>query len=159
MVLSGWTFDPVTVKVDDADYTVSAEADDEGEVTVSVSSVADPDTDVDAAVRAKAIYAAGVRTQVLDGIFEREAIVDLPTTAEAEAFDVTSPSSSTLLKAFASEYADGAAGLAESLAAGDVLSPVAVEAMILGIAETAEARYASIAASWTALQGLSLIHI
>ncbi len=153
MVLSGWTFDPVTVKVDDADYTVSAEADDEGEVTVSVSSVADPDADVDAAVRAKAIYAAGVRTQVLDGIFEREAIADLPTTAEAEAFDVASPSSSTLLKAFASEYADGASGLAESLAAGDVLSPVAVEAMILGVAETAEARYASIAASWTALQG------
>ena len=153
MVLSGWTFDPVTVKVDDSDYTVSAEADDEGEVTVSVSSVADPDADVDAAVRAKAIYAAGVHTQVLDGVFEREAIAELPTTAEAEAFDVANPSSSTLLKALASEYAEGASGLAESLAAGEAISPVAVETMILGIAETAEARYASIAASWTALQG------
>ena len=153
MVLSGWTFDPVTVKVDDSDYTVSAEADDEGEVTVSVSSVADPDADVDAAVQAKAIYAAGVRTQVLDGVFEREAIAELPTTAEAEAFDVENPSSSTLLKAFASDYAEGASGLAESLAAGEVISPVAVETMILSAAETAEARYASLAASWTALQG------
>ncbi len=153
MVLSGWKFDPVVVKVDDADYSVSAEADEEGLVTVSVSSAADPDADVDAAVRAKAIYAAGVRTQVLDGLFDREAIAELPTTAEPEEFDVASPSSTTLLKAFASEYTDGASELAESLAAGDVLSPVAVEAMILGTAETAKARYASIAASWTALQG------
>ena len=152
MVLSGWTFDPVTVKVGDSDYTVSAEADDEGEVTVSVSSVADPDADVDAAARAKAIYAAGVRTQVLDGVFDREAIAELPTTAEAEAFDVANPSSSTLLKAFAGEYAAGASGLAESLAAGEAISPVAVEDMLLSTAETAEARYASLAASWMALQ-------
>lgn len=152
MVLSGWTFDPVTVRVDDADYTVSAEADEEGEVTVSVSSVADPDADVDDAVRAKAVYAAGVRTQVLDGLFEREAIADLPTTAEPEECDVASPSSSTLLKAFASEYANGASGLAESLAAGEVISPVAVEDALLGTAETAGALYASLADSWGALQ-------
>ena len=153
MVLSGWTFDPVTVKVDDADYTVLAEADDEGEVTVTVSSVADPDADVDDAVRAKAVYAAGVRTQVLDGVFERETIADLPTTAEPEECDVASPSSSTLLKAFASEYANGASGLAESLAAGEAISPVAVEDALLGTAETAAALYASLADSWKALQG------
>ena len=152
MVLSGWTFDPVTVKVDDSEYTVSAEADEEGEVTVSVSSAADPDADVDATVQAKAIYAAGVRTQVLDGLFERESIADLPTTADPEEFTVANPSSSTLLKAFANEYAAGASGLAESLAAGEAISPVAVETMILSTAETAEARYAPIASSWEALQ-------
>ena len=152
MVLSGWAFDPVTVQVDESDYTVSAEADDEGEVTVSVSSVADPDADVDDAVRAKAVYAAGVRTQVLDGVFERPAIAGLSTTAEAEAFDVANPSSSTLLKAFANRYAAGASDLANALAAGAAVSPVAVEDMVLGTSQTAAARYASLAASWEALQ-------
>ena len=151
-VLSGWAFDAVTVKVDDADYVVSAEADEHGWVTVSVSSAADPDADVDDAVRAKAIYAAGVRTQVLDGVFERPATAALSTTAEPETVNVANPSSSTLLKAFASQYAVGASGLAESLAAGETVSPVAVEDMMLSTAQTGSARYASLAASWKALQ-------
>ena len=151
-VLSSAAFDAVTVKVDDADYVVSAEADEHGWVTVSVSSAADPDADVDDAVRAKAIYAAGVRTQVLDGVFERPATAALSTTAEPETVNVANPSSSTLLKAFASQYAVGASGLAESLAAGETVSPVAVEDMMLSTAQTGSARYASLAASWKALQ-------
>ncbi len=152
MILSSAAFDAVTVKVDDADYVVSAEADEHGWVTVSVSSAADPDADVDDAVRAKAIYAAGVRTQVLDGVFERPATAALSTTAEPETVNVANPSSSTLLKAFASQYAVGASGLAESLAAGETVSPVAVEDMMLSTAQTGSARYASLAASWKALQ-------
>ena len=151
-VLSSAAFDAVTVKVDDADYVVSAEADENGLVTVSVSSAADPDADVDAAVRAKAIFAAGVRTQVLDGVFDRPAIAALPTTAEPEQIEVANPSSSTLLKAFASQYAVGAAGLAASQAAGETISPIAVEDMALSTSQTAAARYASLAASWKALQ-------
>ena len=153
-VLSSAAFDPVTVKVDGADYSVSAEANEHGRVTVSVSSAADPDVDVDDAVRAKAIYAAGVRTQVLDGIFERPAIAALPTTAEPEQVDVASPSSSTLLKAFTSQYARavGASGLIESLAAGETISPIVVEDMTLSMSQTGSARYASLAASWKALQ-------
>ena len=153
-VLSSAAFDPVTVKVDGGDYSVSTEADEHGRVTVSVSSAADPDVDVDDAVRAKAIYAAGVRTQVLDGIFERPAIAALPTTAEPEQVDVASPSSSTLLKAFTSQYASavGASGLIESLAAGETISPIVVEDMTLSTSQTGSARYASLAASWKALQ-------
>ena len=153
-VLSNAAFDPVTVKVDGGDYSVSTEADEHGRVTVSVSSAADPDVDVDDAVRAKAIYAAGVRTQVLDGIFERPAIAALPTTAEPEQVDVASPSSSTLLKAFTSQYASavGASGLIESLAAGETISPIVVEDMTLSTSQTGSARYASLAASWKALQ-------
>ena len=35
---------------------------------------------------------------------------------------------------------------------GEAISPVSVEELMLGAAQTASARYASLAASWTALQ-------
>ena len=152
MVLSSTAFDPVTVQVDGADYDVSTEADDDGIVTVSVTSTANPEADVDGAVRAKAIYAAGVRTQVLDGVFDRPAIAGLSTTADAEQFTVANPSSTTLLKAFADQYAADASGLANALAAGTAVNPVVVEDMLISTSETAAARYASMAASWEALQ-------
>ena len=154
MVVSGLTFDPVTVKVDGADHHVSAAADADGQVTVSVSPAADPSAEVDPALRARAIYAAGVRTQMLDGIFERPAIVALPVTAAPMPISVANPSSSTLLKAFADQYARAiaASGLAERAAAGETISPIAVEALTLSAAETAAAWYASLAASWSALQ-------
>ena len=101
MVLSGSTYGPVTVKVDGSDYEVVAEADEDGVVTPTVSSAADPDSDVEAAVRDKAIYAAGVSTQVLDGLFERPGIAGLTAPEETTAVSVDSPSSTTLLKAFA----------------------------------------------------------
>ena len=91
MVLSGVRFDEVAVDVDGAAYRVSAEADVDGIVTISVSAAADPDADVDDATRAKAIYAAGVHTQMLNGIFERLAIADLPTTAAAMDISVMGP--------------------------------------------------------------------
>ena len=153
-VLSSLTFGPVTVKVDGMEYGVSAEADAEGLVTISVSSGADPAGEVDPTLRAKAIYAAGVHTQMLDGIFERPAIASLPVTAEPETISVADPSSGTLLKAFADQYASviAASGLAaEALAAGEAISPVAVEELTLSAAQTASARYASLAA-WSALQ-------
>ena len=153
-VLSSLTFGPVTVKVDGMEYGVSAEADAEGLVTISVSSVADPAGEVDPALRAKAIYAAGVHTQMLDGIFERPAIAALPVTAELETISVADPSSDTLLKAFADQYASAiaASGLAEALTAGEAISPVAVEELTLSTAQTLSARYASLAAAWSALQ-------
>ena len=45
-----------------------------------------------------------------------------------------------------------ASGLVDALGAGEVINPVTVEDMTLGAAETAAARYASLAASWSALQ-------
>ena len=78
LVLSGPTFEPVKVDVDGTVYWVSASADAEGLVTSSVKSVAHPTAEVDEATRAKAVYTAGVRTQLLDGIFERPAIAGRP---------------------------------------------------------------------------------
>ena len=154
VVLSSRTFGPVTVEVDDLDYAVAAVADEEGMVTTTVSSAADPDADVDSAVRAKAIYAAGVRTQVLDGIFERPGIAGLTAAEETTAVSVDSPSSTTLLAAFANRYASAvsASGLADVLAKGEVFKPAAVEDIVLVVSGTASAEYGSLSASWTALQ-------
>lgn len=89
MVLSGIEFDPVTVSVDDVEYEVAAVADERGEVTTEVNPIATEDDapaaadgeteesslgdgsnekaedELDPEVRARAVYAAGVRTQVL----------------------------------------------------------------------------------------------
>ena len=69
LVLSGPTFGPVNIKVDFRHYTVTAEADSEGQVAISVELVDDPAAEVDPQARLQAIYTAGVLTQLLDGIF------------------------------------------------------------------------------------------
>ena len=154
MVLSAFAFDPVTVEVDEAEYEVSTEADDEGLVTVSVASVDDPDAEVPDSTRAKAIYAAGVQTQMLDGVFQRPSIASLEAARWIESVNVAHPSSDTLLKLFADQYAGAIAdsGFAESVAEGQIVSPVAVERLLLNAARTSSARYASLTDSWTALQ-------
>ena len=154
MVLSSRTFDPVTVTVDGEDYEVSTEADADGIVATMVGSVADPEADVDRSVRARAIYAAGVRTQVLDGVFDRPAIAELSVDEEPTAVSVDSPSSSALLKLFASQYAGAvaAAGLVDALTAGEAITPGAVEEIALTIAGAASGQYASLVESWSALQ-------
>ena len=153
-VLSTFAFNQVTVKVDDSEYRVSARADNEGEVTVSVTSVEDRTAEVPASTRAKAIYAAGVQTQMLDGVFQRPSISDLPTTGTRQTVTVDDPSSDTLLELFTDQYVDAVSTsrLTETLAAGEVVNPVKLEDLLLDIAETASARYASQAASWTTLQ-------
>ena len=154
MVLSGTTFDAVTVSVDGAEYLVETEDDADGLVTTTVSPVADPAADVDSSTRVRAIYAAGVRTQVLDGVFERTTVADLPVAEESTPVDVESPSSSALLKRFAARYAVAIdeSGLTETLATEEALSPTDVEDLVLGLARTASAEYAYLAASWSALQ-------
>ena len=156
MVLSGPTFDPVTVNVDGADYTVAAEADDEGWVLSSVASVADPDAEVDVSPYVRAIYTAGVQRQLLDGIFERPLIAALgePTEAAGEPVALANPSSEALLAAVGRHYANAvtASGLADAFAGGELVSPAAVEALTLSAAESAAAEYAPLAATWNALQ-------
>ena len=131
MVLSGPTFDPLTVDVDGADYTVAAEADDEGWVAFSVASVADPDAEVDVSPYVRAIYTAGVQTQLLDGIFERPAIAALgqlpEAVMEAMTAGVADLSSETLLAAVGRHYADAvaASGLDDAFAGGELVSPAA----------------------------------
>jgi hypothetical protein len=67
MVLSGFEFEPVTVSVEDLEYTVAAVADAQGEVTTDVTPIAGEGEQEELApeIRTRAIYAAGVRTQVL----------------------------------------------------------------------------------------------
>ena len=154
MVLSGVELDKTTVEVDGVEYEVSAEADADGVVTVSVNATADPDAEVDAATRAKATYAAGVHTQLLNGIFERSGIAGLPTTAKAEPVSVADPWSETLLEAFADEYMDAVTkiGLDDHMEAGEAIDPRAVEWLLTRTAATASSQYASLAASWKTLQ-------
>ncbi len=154
MVLSGTTFDEVTVNVDGVEHSVAAEADVDGIVTTSVSAVDDPDADVDSSVRAKAIYAAGVHTQALNGIFDRPGIEVLDVEGEAESVSVDSPSSSDLLKRFADRYTGSvsASGLADALTAEEMLNPIAIEDLTLEIADAAAAQFVSLAESWSALQ-------
>ena len=153
LVLSGATYDPVVVEVDGVAYSVSATADREGEVTAAVISVADPDAEVDAATREKAQYAAGVRTQLMNGIFNRPALADLSESAEPVEVDVTGPASSSLLAAFAAglSTAVGGSGLGDSVADREAISPVAVEDLVLTLGALSSGEYASIAASWRAL--------
>ena len=153
-VLSTFVFDQVTVEVDDSDYEVSAEADDEGLVTVSVTSVEDPNAEVAASTRARAIYTAGVQTQMLDGVFQRPAISNLPTEGPRQIKTIDDPSSDTLLRAFVYQYVNAVSKsrLTETLDAGEVINPVKLEDLLLDTARTASARYASMATFWTALQ-------
>ena len=154
MVLSGTTFDAVIVEVDGMEYSVEAQADEEGNVTTSVTSVADADAEIDPPVRAKAIYAAGVRTQVLDGIFDEPDIAELSKTGNSTAVSVEGVSSSALLDTFAAEYksAIDASDLGGSLAAEEALNPIAIEDVVLANASTASEHFVFLAANWTRLQ-------
>lgn len=154
MVLSGLTFQPVVVEVAGERYEVSAEADEEGDVTVSVNSVADPESEIDETVRAKAIYTAGVRTQILDGIFERPAIAGLSASETSAPLSVGNPRSSTLLSLFAARHAHEAitAGLTDALAAGEAINPIAAEEMVLVTASKASWEYTWLARLWEKLQ-------
>ena len=156
-VFSGSTFGPTEVSVDGTAYVVSAEADDDGEVTTAVATVSDPGADVDEATRAKATYAAGVHTQLLDGLFERPAVAALAADAEPvaapRAVSVARPSSSSLLDAFGSRYADdvAASGLAEVAGAAEAINPQAIEELLLARAASASAEYAYLASTWESL--------
>ena len=153
LVLSGPIFDPVDVDVDGTVYTVSTEADDEGDVTTTVGEGADPEVDVDRNVEAKAIYTAGVRALLLDGIFDRPEIAELPSMAEPDPVSVSDPSSGTLLKALGKRFAsaDGVAELQAALARREAINPVAVEESVLATSRAALSQYASIADSWNSL--------
>ena len=153
LVLSGPTFDPVDVDVDGTTYTVSAEADDDGEVTTTVIEAADPEAEVDGDVRARTIYTAGVRTQLMDGIFERPEIAELSRTAEPDPITVPDPSSNTLLAALGQRFssAGGGAELLRALARREAINPVTVEESVLHASRTALSQYASMAESWNAL--------
>ncbi|MYA58929.1 MAG: hypothetical protein F4X40_00010, partial [Chloroflexi bacterium] len=149
-VLSGLEFDETTVSVDEVEYRVSSETDDEGEVTVLVSQVEDPEAEVDATVRAKAIYTAGFALEYLDGIFDREAIADLRESEEMATVSVFDPSSQTLSIEFAKQFSEVIADsdLDDRFADGVAAEPQSVEDLILSSADQASAQYSAVASSW-----------
>ena len=153
MVLSGPTFKPVDITVGASDYTVTAEADTDGQVTTTVIRVADPDADVDPPVRLRAIYTAGVLTQILNGVFERPSLSGLSEASDPERVDVANPSSSSLIRAFGQQYAAllSASGLIDGWRAGEATNPNAIEELWLEAAATASSHYASMAAGWRSL--------
>ncbi len=155
MVLSGTVFDAVTVSVDGADHEVAAVADDEGMVTTTVSAVADPGADVESSVRARAIYAAGVHTQMLEGILERPEIAGLAVSETSEPTFVENPSTSALSRQFAGAYTSAveASGLAGTIAEGEAINPVAVEDLVLDVARSASAQFVWLRTAWIALDG------
>ena len=154
MVLDSPTFEPVEVRVDGARYTVSAESDIDGNVTTEVSSVTDADAEVDPQIRRRAIYTAGVLTQLVDDVFERPEIAALSEGADPAPVTVADLSTSTLLTAFAHGYASvaGASGMVDSLAAGEALNPIAIEDSVLQVANAASSEFAWMASSWRSLQ-------
>ena len=153
LVLDGPTFEPVDVRVDGARYTVAAEADSDGEVTTEVKSATDPAAEVDPQDRLRAIYAAGVAPQLLDGLFERPEIAALADDGHPTAVAVASLSTSALLEAFAHRYASVAdtSGLLDSLAAGEALNPIAIEESVLQVADAAASEFAWTASAWRSL--------
>ena len=161
MVLSGPTYDPVLVDVDGVVYSVSAaldeeaDEDDEGTVLTAVIAVDDPEAEVDPQTQDRARYAAGVHTQLLDGIFDRPAVAGLFESESAEPVEVAvaGPSSSGLLTTAATRYAALVrdSGLLEALGVGEAISPIAVEELVLTLGDEARGSYAYLAASWRAL--------
>ena len=153
VVLSGPTYGPVLVEVDGVTYTVLAEAGNEGEVATTVASVADPGSEIDPTIRAKAIYTAGVRTQLLEGIFDRPEVAALPQSETPKPVTVPSPTSASLLKTAAGRFAVvlKASGLLDVQANGEAVSPIAVADLVLSVAERVSETYASLAASWQTL--------
>ena len=153
-VVTGPTFGPATVSVDGAEYTVEAAADEKGIVTTTVTAVADLEAEVEALAEAKATYTAATAAMVLDGIFERPGLEGLTASDEPAAIDVPNASSSTLLGLFAEEYERliARSGLDGPLARGEAVNPVAVEDFVLMVGDKAARQYASLAASWSALE-------
>ena len=152
-VVSGPTFGPVTATVDGSEYAVAATADAEGLVTTAVTAIMDPEADVAEMLRAKATYAAAVRALLLDGIFERPGLAGLTASEEPLAISIANASSDTLFQAFAEQYADAVerSGLEETLAASEAINPLAVEELVLRMADRGARHYAALSASWSAL--------
>ena len=154
MVYSGYVFDPINVRVDGLEYQVSAVADEDGEVTTTVTSSITPDAELPLDTRAEALYTAGVHTQILDGLFDRPRVADLPATGEGEATSVDNPSSRNLMKVFGEQFASAIreTGFRADVRDLNSINPVEVEEFLLGMVGPAEAKAVSMVATWKGLQ-------
>ena len=169
MVVTGPTFDPVTISIDDTDYIVSAipsegvepsdedeEGVEEGAVIPEVTLADDPEAEIDPKIEARAIYIAAVQEYLLAGIFERPLIAALgePGEAAGEPVSLDDLSRGTLLAEIGRLQAEAlaASGLIEALGGDELFTAVPAEDVLLGSAQAAADSYAPLAAAWTALQ-------
>ncbi len=154
LILSGRTFEETTVSVNGAEYEVSSETDEDGQVTVLVSAAEGAESENEPSTRAKAIYTAGVEAELLHGLFDRPKIAALPEPEERATISVFDPSSQTLLMKFAEEYSEAvtAVGLLESVDNGEAINPVTVEGLLIDSAENASEQFATLAALWRHIQ-------
>lgn len=160
-VISGATFDPLRVSIDGQFFEVGASADDDGAVTTEVVRLADRDDQVGSPHRSQAVYAAGVRSLLLDGIFERDSIIRLEELRAGAGTGIATgqvggsgPTSSAARAAFAADYLSALtqSGLAGSSAAGVMIDPARVEDLLIANAENAAQKYASFASDWRSLE-------
>lgn len=153
VVLDGFAFDPVKVRVDGLEYEVSAVADEEGKVTASVTSAITPDAELSLDARAEALYTAGVRTQKLEGLFDRPIVDGLSIDGDGEATSVANPSSKNLMMLFGRQYATALreTELRTNLREHVSVNPQEVEDLLVAMSETASARAVSMVSTWKGL--------
>lgn len=152
---------PTLTRVDGRTYSVAATADAEGLVVTTVSDIADRERTVDAGEELQAIYAAGARRLLLDGVFGRETIAGLEDLAIGAApgatgpgLDGLTPQGASIAARFADRYiaALSRSGLADSSAAGFMLDRGLVEQLVLDSADSAGREYADLARRWRQLR-------
>ena len=158
-VIGGATFGPTRVRIDDQTYAVTAAGGGDGEVTTTVANLTDREAEVGPTRRLQAIYAAGVRTQLLDDVFGRPAITRLEELragagAAGAAPGPAGPTGDSVRRQFAADYLETvtASGIAGSNAAGLMIDPGRVEDLVLDGARGAARRYAALASDWRALR-------
>ncbi|MXY00212.1 MAG: hypothetical protein F4Y67_05280 [Chloroflexi bacterium] len=159
-VIDGATFGPLRVRVDDSTFEVTAQSDADGEVTRTVTDLADREAAVGILQRRQAVFAAGVRSVLLGGIFDRPAVSRLeelrtgtvPVPGDPDF--PTGPTPDSVRAALARDYLMSVteSGLAGSHSAGLLIDPARVEGLVLVSAQNASRKYAALASSWRNLQ-------
>lgn len=160
-VLESAELSPTLASVDGSTYSVAARADADGSVQTTVSNVRDRSQAVEPDRELQALYAAGARRLLLDGIFGREKIAALEQSRAVPAARAPGPDRVPLTPAgessaarFAQSYlaAVSGSGLAAAAEDGYMPDPGAVEQLVLSNAADARAQYAALARDWRQLR-------
>lgn len=159
-VIDGATFGPLRVRVDDSTFEVAAQSDEDGEVTRTVTDLADREAAVGSLQHRQAVFAAGVSSVLLSGVFDRPVISRLEElrtgtiSGPGDPAAPTGPTPDSVRAAFARDYLATVteSGLAGSHAAGLLMDPARVEDLVLASAQNASQKYASLASNWRTLR-------
>ena len=159
-VIDGATFGPLRVRVGESTFEVTAQSEADGEVTRTVADLADREASIEPVQRWQAVFAAGVRSVLLSGIFDRPAVSRLeerragavPVPGVPDSPD--GPTSDSVRVAFARDYLAAVAesGLAGSHAEGLLVDPARIEDLVLVGAQDALQKYAALASNWRTLR-------